>query len=323
MHIELDVAQISCGQYRDHNIKCDLIYLHAIPRVLKIPTNLPNLEGLVKSGEGDIIKYFDALEASHLKIRNINGETDSQECDYCSRAIYSICDEVAEPYYFYSYDNNTLMCRRCYDTTTGEIDFSNQSKRRHQVKVSKNDFVKRFQNLERYCDGCGRRCYSESIFYTNDEYEDACIECVANGNMNVAELNLEKKATPTSKDLEQNDRFGSRVDWVPLYLSMDTCDFILYCANPRSSLYGRIALAIVDKHGQMNVFTCSETDTIENLIDEYREQRKCDGNESIYSDDGDKWIVAYNSPIKKMMRKRRMPMYLYQDPPNTCMYHDG
>jgi hypothetical protein len=129
--------------------------------------------------------------------------------------------------------------------------------------------------------------------------------------------------TDTSKDLEQNDRFGSRVDWVPLYLSMDTCDFILYCANPGSSLYGRIALAIVDKHGQMNVFTCSETDTIENLIDEYREQRKCDGNESIYSDDGDKWIVAYNSPIKKMMRKRRMPMYLYQDPPNTCMYPDG
>ena len=311
------------------------------PDVLRIPTDLPDLEGLKKCSDNDIFDYLNDMIDDGHRIKNINGEEDFLYCGHCPGDIFNPwgCNG-GSPLYFYCYDCHKLMCLTCYGETSEEIALKNGAKnwakRKDSLEACRgHDLQKRIiKGITRVCDSCDEKCNEDPVYYTNVKDDlDACIKCVEEGKIDIVKLNLEKveKRDPVNqRELEKMDHFGSFLDWVPLFMDTDVQDYILYCANPESILFKRCALACGDNHGRMGFFTCTEKDTIDVLVDEYKEtQKKCndrmkryeekkkvdnknveeDGNESDDSADSDNcsgWGKHYNSPVKTMMQKRNM-----------------
>jgi len=309
----------------------------SIPNSLRIPTNIPDLDGLQKCDSDKIFQYLNDIMSSEYRLCNIDMK--EYRCGHCLHIACS--SEYDQDMYYYCDRCQKHMCLLCFSETSEEIAIKNcarnWARRKDSLNACREHGLQKRIGLEgsRVCNVCDKHC-EDTIFYSNLTNVNACENCVNNGLIDSTESQLMKLVTEPGKV----DHFGSILDWVPLYIHEDDeiRDFILFCANPENLKFKRYALGCWDSHARMGIFPCSEKDTLDVLINECKEmckkikdrksryeQKKAsktgrqddainDINKNDSDDDSDESTESsvnsvWGEPIKMMMRKRDMETY--------------
>lgn len=277
------------------------IYVKTDLQTITLPENIPEIKDHKRFTEKDIQEYYDDLFSCRLS--NINGtqfsfcDIETVFCDYCK-------NEITSETYYYCYDCHYDMCNMCYEETNEEIALKNGAKNYHLRKEYLNK-CQQFHEVEtrryicaglHFCDGCDK--ITTDNYSNKDRNLEYCLDCVNNDL--IEKFDLAKKIYDFSNYSEENNHFGSILNWVPLYGDKDD-NLILMNLNEKSKYFKRIVLRSCDNHGRYGYFTIklSLIETIKKIQDFVESTDLTLEN----------WDAFYNSSIKKLMVEQNCPIH--------------
>lgn len=207
--------------------------------------------------------------------------TKKQNCCYCSITIQNNkkyikynCAKLSDSSYYYCLDCLKPMCPLCHSETDIYSAFRNKTnlkKFEKRVKFTSNCIDNHNMtyipaksiNTIRQCDICSDKIetfnsqISDSLqiysftkntlqWYTNLENDfDMCMTCsLLESSKKI--INDNKLEITTYKPVCDSLKFGSILDWIPIYVSIQ-CDFILYNLNKDSPYYKKLAYCSNDR----------------------------------------------------------------------------
>jgi RNA polymerase-binding transcription factor DksA len=226
----------------------EILFKIALPNKYGVLPNVEEIEGLDKVVYGDIFDYFEELK--NLDIRYLNGiptrirRTYSGNCNNCGKNIGSLR--------YYSFKLLVDLCYDCYDE-----------------KKLESNWVQMYDTFEVQCSMCRKeinenvlnpfKIASNCLDYF-DRY-NLCQNCLktAKGEEMIKEKGLRMVEYKVKID---QSRFGSLLDWVPIYKSNHDDEahnmFVLYNINKESLDYDKLSCCSMDDHGRMGYYQFPE-----------------------------------------------------------------
>lgn len=279
--MELSSAELIGFDYEEHVDNCEIHkYFCRIPTRFVIPTELPESpsESLSKIAPENMVKSI--RELAECRIYSINDPYSTYETEYIKYIRH-------------------------------QIRYGTEPEPTKTIEDKLNEIC-------RMCDKCKTQIPWINPRYANNETEyDLCLSCKEKHPELVEEMSLtylDKDIETKTREFEELSNFGQMFDWLPLYVGNadDECgSYIMICANPDSTLFGRLALATDDDHGRTGISICEKGTTLTELLNEYDALKKKVLSDKDSSDDEDRggWDEFYSMPIKKMMEKRGMQIH--------------
>jgi hypothetical protein len=242
------------------------------PMVLKQLSDEEVIQSMIKLIDSKrIVTHLN--EVSHSIIYD---EYDLPECRYCGEFVR------LGNFYYWCQDCQEIHCSLCHDDLDGKYadvpkamhckanHSSNWEHKEMRFTAPSNRIIPAEEGFR--CDGCGQEVVDGSKSYFNlFQGKDYCMACIEQDASLIETYNLmlldpDLIATTMSDvlkfynlpasnidTLEEEDGFGSLLNWVPIYRGvkfeavdaddMDIIDFVLVNCNPDSKLYKTVAFA--------------------------------------------------------------------------------
>lgn len=289
--------------FRSSKITHDLLFLDYEKAFVycKIPENcpsslpvFPDIKFLKKLNSQEMLDYFKYISENRIVLfEGLYQDRSVYQCDYC------FADITENTTFKHCLDCVSDMCALCFwevseAKNNGAVD--GLKRKEHLEKCRTHDLVDIDLGSSFYCDGClSLIIYPRYSNRTKDK--DFCINCVTDSLIQEYQLDLVNGLL-----LQQQVKFGSLFDWVPIYMDCDT-NTIYYNINKDSEHYETFAISSIDDHGREGYFRIKESLTAEDLKKELEELYEIYRSE--FCDQKNRGSF-FDMPIKTFMQKRNM-----------------